>query len=253
MNVLRNDVRASFGRAAGRYDIRADYQRRAAGRLISGIPFDPAPARVLDVGCGTGHGARLMRARWPATSFVALDFAPAMLAVCGVQQRICADAEALPLADASVDFVWSNLTVQWCDAARVAREAARVLRPGGRLALSTLGPGTFVELRAAFAGVDAHRHTIDFCSAAEVREAFESAGLNVTAVDVEAETCRYPALRDLLASVRDLGANRVRGDNRRTGLMGKAAWRRFSEAYEAQRSGQGLPLTYETTFLYAEK
>lgn len=253
MNALRRDVRSAFARAAERYDRWAGFQRTAAEHLLAAVAMLPAPDTVLDAGCGTGHGSRLMRARWPAAHFLALDFAPAMLAVCGVQHRLCGDTEALPLADGCIDFYWSNLALQWCDAPRFAREAARVLRPGGRLAVSTLGPATFVELRCAFAGVDARRHTIDFCSVAMVQEAFTAAGLRIVSLVSEPVTCTYPQLGDLLASVRELGANRVRGDNRRTGLMGKVAWQRFVDAYEAQRTTQGLPLTYETIFIHAEK
>ena len=44
----------------------------------------------------------------------------------------------------------------------VFKEAARVLQPGGQVAFSTLCPDTFAELRAAFADVDQHRHTLPF-------------------------------------------------------------------------------------------
>lgn len=253
MSAVRRDVRDSFSRAAERYDRHAGFQRTTALTLWSGVAPDAAPGQVVDVGCGTGHGTRLMRSRWPSARFVAVDFAQSMLAACGTGNRLCADAEALPLAGASVDFFWSSLTLQWCDVSRFAREAARVLRPGGRLAVSTLGPATFDELRCAFAAVDRRRHTIDFHDRATVAEAFAEAGLEIVAVRGDEVTCDYPALVDLLASVRGLGANRVRGDNRRTGLMGKEAWRRFADAYETLRTPRGLPLTYETIFLHAEK
>jgi hypothetical protein len=59
--------------------------------------------------------------------------------------------------------------------------------------------------------------------------------------------------RSLLAEVRDIGANRSIGGTRRTGLMGKTAWRRFEEACEAQRMPAGLPLSYETLLICAQK
>jgi malonyl-CoA O-methyltransferase len=43
------------------------------------------------------------------------------------------DAERLPLAAGSVQMVFSNLALQWCDPAKVFAEAARVLPPGGLL------------------------------------------------------------------------------------------------------------------------
>ena len=66
---------------------------------------------------------------------------------------LAGDLEQLPLADASLDLYWSSLAIQWCDPLAVFREARRVLRPDGRLAVSTLGPATFHELREAFTAV----------------------------------------------------------------------------------------------------
>ena len=79
---------------------------------------------------------------------------------------LAADIEALPFATQRFDAWWSSLSVQWCDPARVFAEAARVLRPQGRLAVSTLGPATFHELRSAFSTVDRYRHTLPFSAPA---------------------------------------------------------------------------------------
>jgi malonyl-CoA O-methyltransferase len=66
---------------------------------------------------------------------------------------VCADARALPLPDQSVDVLHANLCVQWCGPPQpLFEEFARVLKPGGFLAASSLGPDTLKELRAAQAG-----------------------------------------------------------------------------------------------------
>jgi hypothetical protein len=53
--------------------------------------------------------------------------------------------------------------------------------------------------------------------------------------------------------VRELGASHVSVARRRPGLMGKTAWQRFSSNYEQLRTGEGLPLTYDTFFIIAHK
>ncbi|HEY6896178.1 MAG TPA: methyltransferase domain-containing protein [Rhodocyclaceae bacterium] len=247
------EVRRAFARAAGSYDKAADFQREAALYLLSGIAPGWQPRQLLDVGCGTGHGSGLLRAHWPGVDALLLDFALPMLIAQGQGRRVCADAERLPLQDACVDFYWSNLTMQWCDAPRFVAEAARVLRPSGRLALSTLGPATFGEVRQAFGAVDGYRHTLDFADEPALRAAFAAAGLRLTRLERVNLTRHFPALQGLLSSVRELGANRVTGGNRRPGLMGKAAWRRFVESYEQMRSEHGLPLSYDTFLIHAEK
>ena len=85
------------------------------------------PQRLLDAGCGTGQGAQLLQAAYPATQLLRLDFAPAMLACAAPGAPLCADLEALPLAPACIDLYWSSMAVQWCDLGRVLQEAARVL------------------------------------------------------------------------------------------------------------------------------
>jgi malonyl-CoA O-methyltransferase len=168
--------------------------------------------------------------------------------------RCCADVEAMPFANASFDLLWSNLTLQWCDPHRFAAEAARLLRSQGWLAASTLGPGTFVELRRAFADVDNYQHTSHFYHTEDIVTAIANAGLRLCLLHQETLIRYHRDTRSMLAEVRDIGANRSIGRGfRRAGLMGKTAWRCFEDAWEAQRTPAGLPLSYETLLICAQK
>jgi len=107
------------------------------------IPFDELGGKdVLEIGCGTGVHARLLAeagARLTAVDLtstaVELTRRRLELHALGADVRE-ADAERLPFADASFDFVWSwGVIHHSAHTERVAAEIARVLRPGGRLAL----------------------------------------------------------------------------------------------------------------------
>ena len=247
-------VRGAFARAADRYDTVADYQREAANRLLAQLPADFNPGAVLDAGCGTGHGLALMAARWPLANLLGADFALPMLQHTPIAaQRVCADAEHLPLAPAQFDLYWSNLAMQWCDAGQFISEACRVMRAGAMFAATTLGPATFAELSQSFNGVDNYRHTNEFVDVEPLQRHLATAGLTIASFQRVEITRHFPDLRALLASVRELGANRVSAARRRPGLMGKTAWQRFSNNYERLRSEQGLPLTYDTFFIIAHK
>lgn len=270
MSVLpaKQRVRDSFDRAASSYDAAAVVQREVCARLLDRLAEAAAPTRIaeaaafdlsaapriLDAGCGTGYGARLLRQRWPQAHITAADFAPAMLDLArrDADQCCAADIEALPLPAARFDLWWSSLSIQWCDARTVFAEAARVLRPAGQLAVSTLGPGTFSELRAAFGSVDRYRHTIAFNEAAAINKALVDAGFHTIAMQRQTITQHYPDLKTLLRAVKAIGANTV-GKGARNGMMGRAAWQAVQSAYESQRTPAGLPATYDVLLCTAEK
>lgn len=255
----KHRIRDAFARAAASYDAAAVLQREVCARLLGALDAAqaPAPADILDAGCGTGYGARLLHGRWPQAAIVAADFAETMTATTRQNAPVgtactVADIEALPFAGARFDLWWSSLTVQWCDAALVLAEAARVLRPQGRLALSTLGAGTYAELREAFAGVDRHRHTLDFAAADRLAENAAAAGLRDVRIERETVTLHYPDLKQLLGAVKAIGANAL-GAGRRSGMMGKTAWQALADAYERQRVTAGLPASYDVVLLTARK
>jgi ubiquinone/menaquinone biosynthesis C-methylase UbiE len=97
------------------------------------------PGPLLDVGCGAGELVRLAVAA--GRSACGIDLSPGM---CRRARRIVPEArfavarfEALPFADASFAALTAMLVLHLSDAPRALAEAARVLRPGGILALVT--------------------------------------------------------------------------------------------------------------------
>ena len=123
----------SFGALADAYDRwRPGYPDDAVAWLLP-----PGARDVADVGAGTGKLTGSLLARGLRVTAVEPD--PAML---GVLSRMhpAADgrpggADALPLADASVDAVVVGQAWHWFPHERAAAEVRRVLRPGGRLGL----------------------------------------------------------------------------------------------------------------------
>ena len=256
MLPAKHRIRESFDRAAASYDGAAVLQRQVCKHLLEGFELPEtliAPA-ILDAGCGTGYGARLLRSRWPEAQLNVADFAPAMLNLAQSTADACfaADIEALPFKERSFDAWWSSLSIQWCDARTVFAEAARVLRPRGRLAVSTLASGTFHELRSAFDTIDRYRHTLPFCEPVEIHDALHNAGFSDIVLRRETLTLHYPELKTLLRAVKAIGANAV-GAGARSGMMGRTAWRALEAAYENQRTPDGLPASYDVILAYATR
>jgi malonyl-CoA O-methyltransferase len=255
----KGDVAESFSRAARDYDSVAALQRDVGTRLLDSLEeLDYAPARILDLGCGTGYFLPELTRRFPGTEYLGLDLARGMVEYArqrfGRAERwIVGDAEALPLAADSVDLVFSSLAIQWCYRPELLfAELARVLRPGGRCVFTTLGPGTLKELRAAWAAVDEHQHVNTFTPGEELMEAAERlSGLSLRLSCTEF-AMHYPRVRDLLAELKTLGAHNV-NRQRPHGLTGRRVLQGMMDAYEAWRVGGLLPATYDVLFGVLEK
>lgn len=247
-------IRRSFEKAASSYDNVAKIQRWTAARLVGGLPETFAPAVILDAGCGTGFAQEMLAVRFPAARCIALDFSAAMLSrIAHPEFSLAGDVEHLPLKSGIVGLYWSNFTAQWCNLDALLKEAQRVLWPNGRLALSTPGGNTFRELAEAFAQVDNHRHTLNFATQEELHTALARTGFSDPRFITENCVLHYRDLKTLLRAIKSAGANQFASGNRSHGLMGKTAWKKLEAAYEARRTPQGLPITYEVILCHARK
>lgn len=137
----RRELAATFSAAGGgaNYDaLRPSYPPEVVDWLTAGLPH---PARVADVGAGTGKLTRLLAAA--GHQVVAVDPSTDMLdqlrgpdrSADGLIETRVGTGEALPLPDASLDLVVYAQAWHWVDPVVAAAQARRVLRPGGRLAL----------------------------------------------------------------------------------------------------------------------
>ena len=250
----KNRIRRAFAGAVTSYDAAAVVQRKVAECLLEGIAGTVFPDRILDLGAGTGHGQGLLCRRWPGAAKLALDMALPMLVHGrhGKALRICGDAESMPLASETIGFVWSNLSMQWCDPQKFLSEVGRMLYPGGEFVISTLGPQTFAELRSAFSGIDSYSHTLRFRTHDYLLEAIAKAELSLSEHMRLTITSFHPNLRSLLSEVRGVGASNVTHKGR-SGLMGKSAWNAFVTTYEKQRGVLGIPLSYDVALYYGRR
>ncbi len=111
---------------------------------------------------------------------------------------VCADGEALPFADDSFEFIFSNLMLQWCtDLESVFSELRRVLAPGGLLMFTTFGPDTLMELRASWEAVDGYTHVNRFVDLHDVGDSLVRTRWAEPVMDSERITVTY---RDVAAS-----------------------------------------------------
>ncbi len=144
----RRATAADYDAGADGYDARhGDRVSQARARVLDAplIAAARGADRVLELGVGTGRLLRQIRAR----TRVGVDVAPAMLAHARAHGLLVAlaDGERLPFAAASFDAVVAGKGVlRYLDPDRALGEAARVLRPGGALAVHLYGGRTFTLL-----------------------------------------------------------------------------------------------------------
>ncbi|MFZ0257618.1 MAG: malonyl-ACP O-methyltransferase BioC [Gammaproteobacteria bacterium] len=253
-------VRAAFERSAESYDQVAVLQRTVADRLLDHLaPVRLQPRVVVDVGAGTGICLRQLEKRYRHAQVIALDLAEAMLKQArrkaprffSRQRFVCADAECLPFGNGSVELLFSNLTLQWCNhLEHTYREFARVVVPGGLLMFSTFGPDTLKELRDSFAEVDGHSHVNSFQDLHDIGDALMASGFRDVVVDAERITMTYRDVMSLMRDLKSLGAHNVTSGRQR-GLTGKQRMQAMTRAYEARREAGVLPATYEVIYAHA--
>jgi malonyl-CoA O-methyltransferase len=265
--IDKRAVRRSFSKAATQYDAAAVMQREVCVRMLQRLDcIKEKPDAILDVGSGTGWGTRQLGERYPAAQVVALDIAMGMLQASrgtsswwnklfagNARHYVCADMEALPIKANSIDMVWSNLAMQWCnDLPATLVELQRVMKVDGLLMFSTFGPDTLKEIRSAFQGVDGYTHSNRFADMHDIGDMLLAGGFADPVMDMEYITLTYNDVKAVMQDLRSIGAHNATA-GRATGMMGKQAWGRVLENYEKLRHDGKLPATFEVIYGHAWK
>jgi ubiquinone/menaquinone biosynthesis C-methylase UbiE len=216
----REEVRMRFNAAAAGYDagpgVFAHFGRRlaAAAEIAAGD-------RVLDV--ASGHGAVLFPAIQQAGEtgeVIGVDFAEEMVRAAneraaglalGPRVRVM-DAENLEFPDGSFDRVLCGFGIMFFpDQARALAEFRRVLKSGGRVAISTWQTHQASEVEAALiaAGVVVPRMPGWIPESADLAELLIAAGFDSVKVDADAFSFRYQDAEEYWQQARGTGMRRT--------------------------------------------
>lgn len=246
-------IAQGFERIADRYDAHAALEQEVGRRLLERTSFSRRdPLCILDLGCGTGSASVELKRTFKKAQVVGLDVSRAMLkqlrrrsGLMRPLRAVCGDIGALPLANRSVDMVFSNLAGYWCpDPMAMFNEIRRVLRPDGMFLLSTLGPETMPELRQAWSGVDPQVELPVFPDLLEIGDALMSAGFREPVMDMEGITLSYANPEALFAELEATGMSMlVRGWERR-----KRSSEALDEAYQPLLRDGKYPLGFEIIY-----
>ncbi len=234
-------LRHDFDTAAARYDAHAALQQHVLTELIQKLGDIPATALVLDVGCGTGAFSRATN----HSHVIGLDNAYAMCRAASETGALplSADMATLPLADESVDILFSSLALQWADdTGATLREWQRVLKPSGILAFSSFTTGTLHELAESFGNVDSHQHISPFISLNELARDCSAA------FATECVTEYYPNVAALARHLKALGARNKHEQQRHT-LMTPRQFQRVEQYYSEHFGNErGLPVSWNIVY-----
>jgi len=166
--------------------------------------------------------------------------------------KVCANAYQLPFTDNSIDFIVSNLMMQWCPNLKtLLDECFRVLKPEGLFLFSTFGPDTLKELKRSWSVVDSNPHVNEFTDMHDIGDQMLQSGFQSPVMEMERLTLTYDKVIDLMHDLKGIGAQTVH--NRSKSLTGKTKFNKMIEMYESYRKDDKLPATYEVIYGHAWK
>ena len=254
-----------FSAAAKHYQEHNCLQRLSGASLLQGFA---AKGAILDIGAGPGTDFANRAMGNKEMRVYALDIALGMLqqlqATFPNYLCVCGNAEQLPFADGSIDSIYSNLALQWCqDFPAATREMARVLKSGGEAHLSIVAEGSLAQLSHLGLRVNG------FLSLESLKAAFDTSDWQLFDVQLVPMTVYFQDLKTLLYSIKGVGASvqsfaqssvqssmpeeqgsdmSVSGSHSHSHLgklRGRRDWQALQQRAEQFRETQGLPLTYQ--------
>ncbi len=259
MSQVKRRIRQSFADASQSYDGVARLQARVGQTLLHSLIKVNNWDVVLDLGCGTGFLSQSLLASGVSSpeQIIALDIALPMLTKAKVKlgksnaQCVCADAEQLPFVNHSVDWVVSNFALQWCEnLADALGEVRRIIKPDGHFIFTIFGENTLCELKTAWRSVDDFEHVNSFVDGQRLTKLLVDSGFTITKLTNENYISVYESVWDLMAELKQLGAQTVI-NGRRPQLTPKSKMQQMIQAYQKQEEDGLVPATFEVISVVA--
>lgn len=241
-----------FDKGAARYDNLAQIQNKVADSLFASVLPEVVDANhIVDLGCGTGRLLSKCQTHNPLAELTGVDCSSAMLDVAASRVSggnwLNQNLVNIALGAESQCLVLSSSAMQWVPIEQALKEAARVTKVGGLIAISTYLDETLLEWRRLWRAEILEMPTEEQCV-----DAAEKVGLSIKRVETNWQTQWCDGFETAVSSVRGLGA----GANRRSskGLFGRREFARIKENVNAQVLKFGaFPMRYHVVSMLAIK
>ena len=205
--VDKTRVAEQFSRHADGYVQQAKVQHRIAAECLARASqwFSGPGDRLVDLGCGVGHNLDALSVH--AEQVLGVDIAQGMIANnVSVHPIIQSDFDELCLPDASVDYVFSTMALQWSNSPmRVLRHIHRILKPGGRAMCAIMVSPSFVRLCEAFAAAGLPERINEFAPSS----AWQSNLFSQCQMDEQVFVDEFHDFQTMMRSIKEVGASTV--------------------------------------------
>lgn len=255
--INKSLIQRRFDKACYSYTTHNSVQQQIAEHLLSLIPHEAQScSSLVDLGCGPGPNWGALKSF--SQCYIGVDLSQSMLDVHPASSLLApehtfllqADMEQLPLADASIDLIYSSMAVQWAHCQkRLMDELARVLKPGASAFLSMPLQGSLQPLADIRQSMDNQVQVNPQPCLKSWQSSINDCHLLRT-LDASQRNFRhyFSNLNELLQSIKGVGA----GANNATPLT-RFTLRELAKGYENERSAAGLPLDYRIGFFHIQR
>jgi len=252
----KSRVAASFLASSETYEEHAVVQKAVSLHLLSLLENILPKGRrtfpgVLEIGCCTGFLTEELVSKFSIETIFLNDLvrdfclvsASRIGGTVGKTEILAGDIEGCPLPD-NLNLVISSSTLQWMtDLSLLIERIYQSLASQGFCAFSIFGPGTMKEIGQLTGRCLHYRSMADICGV--VSEKF-----TILAADQEEHVLYFPTVRGVLRHIKATGVSGVSQRERWT----NSRFRQFEQEYAQQfGSDAGLPVTYDTLYVVAQK
>lgn len=228
------------------YVAHAGVQREIATRVLGRLDYIQCqPQSILHLCLQPSDGGQRLKKQFPKAHITTAS--PRPMSKQHWWQRAVQAVEltssTLQFQSQSFDFIFMQLLLSATnDWPHLIRECHRVLKPGGMLLFSAVGPDTLKELANTYAKVDLISSVHACVDMHDIGDACVKAGFENPVMDMSPLTLQYQQLNQLWDDLKLTGANSVQ-INRQRGLLTPRQWARLQMAYP--HTSDGYPATIE--------